>query len=100
MEIEILLQGLSSAAKSPLAFVAYCIVVLGWAAIAYKDSRFRMIAKKLELLPENQRLEAMKLEYGLEPRDGLTPESYLSLKKKNYLNPAKVLRTEVAISCK
>ncbi|PAU39731.1 hypothetical protein CKF94_01350 [Vibrio coralliilyticus] len=85
MEIEILLQGLSEAAKSPLAFVAYCIVILGWISIAWKESRFKVIAKNLELIPEEQRLEAMKLEYGLEPKDGLSAESYLNLKKKNYL---------------
>ncbi|MDH5897699.1 tetratricopeptide repeat protein [Vibrio splendidus] len=85
MEIEVLLQGLSAAAKSPLAFVAYCLVVLCWATIGYKEARFRMIAKSLEFLPENQRLEAMKLEYGLEPKKGLSPELYLSLKRKNYI---------------
>lgn len=85
MEIEVLLQGLSEAAKSPLAFVAYCLVVLGWASIAWKESRFKIIAKNLELIPKDQRLEAMKLEYGLEPQGGLSPESYLNLKKKNYI---------------
>ncbi|WP_281543856.1 hypothetical protein [Grimontia sp. SpTr1] len=85
MDIDVLLQGLSEAAKSPLAFVAYCIVILGWASIAWKESRFKTIAKNLELIPEAQRLEAMKLEYGLEPKEGLSAESYLNLKKKNYL---------------
>lgn len=85
MEIDVLLQGLSEAAKSPLAFVAYCIVILGWASIAWKESRFKTIAKSLALIPEDQRLEAMKLEYGLEPKEGLSAESYLQLKKKSYL---------------
>ena len=85
MDIDILLQGLSEAAKSPLAFVAYCIVVIVWASIIWKESRFKTIAKSLELIPEDQRLEAMKLEYGLEPKEGLSAESYLKLKKKNYL---------------
>ena len=85
MDIDVLLQGLSEAAKSPLAFVAYCIVILGWASIAWKESRFKTIAKNLKLIPEAQRLEAMKLEYGLEPKEGLSPESYLNLKKKNYI---------------
>ena len=85
MEIDVLLQGLSEAAKSPLAFVAYCIVIFGWASIAWKESRFKTIAKNLALIPEDQRLEAMKLEYGLEPKEGLSAESYLRLKKKSYL---------------
>lgn len=85
MEIDVLLQGLSEAAKSPLAFIAYCIVILGWASIVWKESRFKTIAKNLELIPEDQRLEAMKLEYGLEPKEGLSAESYLRLKKKSYL---------------
>lgn len=85
MEIDVLMQGLSEAAKSPLAFVAYCIVILGWASIAWKESRFKTIAKNLSLLPEAQRLEAMRLEYGLEPKEGLNPEAYLNLKKRNYL---------------
>ena len=85
MDINVLLQGLSESAKSPLAFVAYCIVILGWASIAWKESRFKTIAKNLELIPEDQRLEAMRLEYGLEPKEGLSAESYLNLKKKNYI---------------
>ncbi|MCP4552545.1 MAG: hypothetical protein GY834_11005 [Bacteroidetes bacterium] len=85
MEFEVLLQGLAEAAKSPLAFTAYCIVVIGWASIAWKDSRFKTIAKSLELLPEDQRLEAMKLEYGLEPKDGLSPDSFLQLTKRKYI---------------
>ncbi len=85
MELEVLLQGLAEAAKSPLAFTAYCLVVIGWISIIWKESRFKTISKNLELLPIDQRLEAMKLEYGLEPKDGLSPESFLKLKKRQYI---------------
>lgn len=97
MELEVLLRGLVETAKSPLAFVAYCIVVIGWALIVWKESRFKTIAKSLELLPENQRLEAMRLEYGLEPKDGLSPESFLQLTKRRYIFTAFGLTIVVAL---
>ena len=63
MEFEFFTQGLSEVAKSPLALVAYCLVIVGWFTIAIKESRFKTISKNLEQIPENQRLDAMKLEY-------------------------------------
>nr|AEP84413.1 TPR repeat-containing protein [bacterium enrichment culture clone g13] len=84
MQIEILLNGLTEAAKSPLSYVAYIVITISWAAITWKEARIKNITKALSLLPEGRRLDALKLEYRLIPKEGLNSEEYLRHESKKY----------------
>lgn len=84
MDVGLLLKGLGEAAKSPLAFVAYVFVVLTWAAIVWKEARIKNLSKSLALLPEGKRLEALKLEYKLLPKNGLSPGEFLTHERRRY----------------
>lgn len=84
MDIDVLVKGLSEAAKSPLSYVAYMFIVIAWAAITWKESRIKNITKTLSLLPEDKRLEALKLEYKLIPKSGLSSNEFLKHERKKY----------------
>ena len=59
MTLELLIKGIIEAAKSPLAFVAYIVLAVGWMTILWKESRIKIIAKTLSELPEKQRLNVI-----------------------------------------
>lgn len=84
MNYEILLAGLGQAAKSPLAFVAYILIIVSWTTNYLHAKKLKIIASKLNLLPESQRLEALKLEYNLRPKKGLNSEQFLKSEKRKY----------------
>ena len=84
MDINVLIKGLSEAARSPLSYVAYMFIVIAWAAITWKESRIRSITKALSLLPEQKRLEALKLEYKLIPKSGLSSSDFLKHERRKY----------------
>lgn len=84
MDVGILIKGLSEAAKSPLSYVAYIVIAVAWAAITWKEARIKNITKALSLLPEGKRLEALKLEYKLIPKAGLSSQEFLRHERKKY----------------
>jgi tetratricopeptide (TPR) repeat protein len=84
VDIDLLLKGIVEAGKEPLAFVAYIVLVLCMFSVAWKESRIKNIRDALKDLPEDQRLDALKLEYNLEPRDGMDVASFLVLQKRKY----------------
>ncbi len=84
MDIDILIKGLSEAAKSPLSFVAYVVISIAWAAITWKEARIKNITKALSLLPEEKRLKALELEYKLIPKAGLSSREFLDHERKKY----------------
>lgn len=84
MDIELLLKGVGEVAKSPLSFVAYAIVAIAWAAIAWKEARIKNITKTLALLPEDKRLKALELEYKLIPKNGLSSQEFLTHERRKY----------------
>ena len=84
MDIELLLKGIIEAGKSPLAFVAYIVVAIAWAAIVWKEARIKNITKTLALLPEDKRLKALELEYKLIPKNGLSSQEFLTHERRRY----------------
>jgi len=84
MELQTLLEGLKQASTSIFGFTAYCILIVGWLIILWKEARFKKISKVLALLPKNKRLEALELEYRLIPKNGLGASAYLKHKKQQY----------------
>ncbi|MCP2054865.1 UNVERIFIED_ORG: hypothetical protein J3D59_004725 [Pseudomonas fluorescens] len=65
MDLRILMQGLFSAASSPLAFGAYITVVLSWVFISYKKLHFSNIEKSISKLPEKDRIKVLTEDYVL-----------------------------------
>ncbi len=86
MQIQQFLNALKQVAASPLAYVAYVILTLAWAAILWRTSRLKVIAKQLALLPEKDRLSALEgPEARLMPRSGLDAERYLRFVRQRYI---------------
>ena len=85
MQIEQFLNALASVANSPLAYVAYTILVVAWAVILWRTSKLKIIAKQLHLLPEKDRLKAIEgPESRLIPKTGLDGEAYLNYIRQRY----------------
>jgi tetratricopeptide (TPR) repeat protein len=78
------LEAIPTVAASPLAFVAYVILIVGWLLYLSKRSKLKTIASKLESLPKKDRLKALELNYKLQPKEGLPPDLYLKMLSKNY----------------
>ena len=75
------IRAIPSAAASPLALIAYLATLVAWAIIAYRVNRFRELMKRIELLPEGDRLAAIKAEIGrVDVPRGLTGEQYLRMR--------------------
>lgn len=72
------IRAIPSAAASPLALIAYLATLVAWVIIAYRVNRFRELMSRIELLPEKDRLPAIKAEMGsVDVPRGLSGEQYL-----------------------
>jgi hypothetical protein len=79
------LQALPSVATSPLALVAYLLVVAAWLIIALRVKRNKQLLKHLKDLPAKDRLQALRDEMGTIPlKEGFTPEQYLRSRRHLY----------------
>jgi hypothetical protein len=67
------LKALPVVADHPLALVGYLAVVISWLIVSLRIRKARKLFDAIKLLPEDQRLEAIKLEYKTVPRSGLSP---------------------------
>ena len=80
------IRAIPSAAASPLALIAYLATLVAWAIIAYRVNRFRELMKRIELLPEGDRLAAIKAEIGrVDVPRGLTGEQYLRMRIHTFI---------------
>ncbi len=93
MDYQILLHGLEQAAKSPLAFIAYILIIISWTAKYLYTKKLKIISDKLNLLPENQRLKALELVYNFRPKKGLSSSEYLINEKRKYFLIAFIMST-------
>jgi len=83
--MEKFLSALQTAASNPLAYAAYLATVIAWFLIAWKVNRHRALLKRLDLLPEKDRLPAITLEMGaIQVKDGISPEQWLRSRIHNY----------------
>jgi tetratricopeptide (TPR) repeat protein len=96
MNYEILLKGLQEAGKNPFSFVAYVLIIVSWTASLLYSKKLNIISKSLKDIPENQRLSALKLEYNIRPKGGLTSFQFLEYEKRKYFLIAFIL-TLVAV---
>jgi hypothetical protein len=80
------IRAIPSAAASPLALIAYLATLVAWVIIAFRVNRFRELMKRIELLPEADRLAAIKAEMGrVDVPRGLTGEQYLRMRIHTFL---------------
>jgi hypothetical protein len=68
----------ADAAKSPYAFAAYAMALAAWVVIAWRVQRYRVLLGHLSMIPESDRLEALRDEMG-NPHgaEKMTAEQYL-----------------------
>lgn len=79
------LRALPSAASSPLAFVAYLCLLLGWAFIALRNKRINSLLKSIEKLPEKDRKPTLVAEMGAVIPRSITAEQWLIAQKHQYI---------------
>lgn len=79
------LEQLEEVAKSPYAFVAYLAVLLVWAIIALRTSRFKKISNSLHLVPEMDRKALLEKEYGYHLKEGMSATQFLKAQRTAYI---------------
>lgn len=79
------LKALPTVAKSPLALVAFIVVVLAWLILGLKVNRNRNVLKHLKDIPAKDRLAALEAEIGrVRIKSGLTADEYLRSRIHQY----------------
>jgi len=78
-------DALPDAARSPLSFAAFVILIIGTLLIAFRVRRFRRLLDSLETLPERDRLAAIREEIGAVPLgEKLNAEQYVRARLHQY----------------
>ncbi|MEG0323252.1 MAG: hypothetical protein RR619_04585, partial [Raoultibacter sp.] len=77
MELQKLLGALPDAATSPYAFVAYVLLVIASAVIAWRVKRNKNLLNVLEKIPPEQRAKLIATEMGTPVPPGMTAEQWL-----------------------
>ena len=71
-------SALPAAASSPLALAAYVVAVIAWVIVVWRVKRNKHLLANLDKLPENKRLDVLRLEMGVvNLKSGLSPEQYV-----------------------
>lgn len=66
------------AAKNPYSLAAYALALVAWVIIAWRVQRYRALLSHLNMLPENDRLKALRDEMGNpHSAEKMTSEQYL-----------------------
>jgi hypothetical protein len=78
--------------------VGYLAVVASWLILGLQDRKLGQIVRALKDLPENQRLDALRLSFQANPRSGISSEQWLKSKRYTYLLVAFVVTSFVIIS--
>jgi hypothetical protein len=78
------LQALPTIASSPLAFVAYVILIAAWLVAVTTSRKSARLFKRIKALPEKDRLPAIELEYRTVPAAGVTAAQWLAAKEATY----------------
>lgn len=79
------LRYLPEAATSPLAFVAYVVVVAAWTYSFVARNRLQTISRLITDIPEAERAEIIRREYNTTPRSGLSAEQWIRVRKQTLL---------------
>jgi hypothetical protein len=79
------LDHLREASSSPLALMAYLAVLVAWAIVTTKLRRYRLLERKLDSVPRDQRGILLKQEYKVFPKSGLSAEQWLKDRRQTLL---------------
>jgi len=82
MFLEKALQALGVAAQHPLALGMYVLVIVSWLVISLRVKRHRALLRRLDALPEKDRLKALELEIGPLPKKGINAEQWLRAREQ------------------
>jgi len=92
------LKALKIVADSPLALVGYIGILASWLAFVLQDKKSGQIIRALKELPEDQRLEALRLSYKTVPRSGISADQWLRSKRYVYLLAALLVTCFVVLA--
>ena len=85
MNVQQFLEVLPAAASHPLSFVAYVITLITWGALVYRSARMKSLLQKIEHLPADDRLAALRTEMGeATPPSSMTVAEWLEAKRTRY----------------
>jgi uncharacterized integral membrane protein len=81
LKMENFLSQLKVVASSPLALIAYLVLVVGWVIVALAKGRLEVVKN----LPEDQRADVLAKEYSHKPRSGLSAEQWIRSRVHLYI---------------
>lgn len=70
---------------SPLALVGLIVLIAAATLLFWKQSQLRTLARTIEALPESDRLERIRLDYGVRPRRGISAQAWLHSRRQDFL---------------
>lgn len=76
---------IAAVSNSPLALAALIVLVVAATILFYKQSKLRAVARTLDTLPEKDRLERIRLDYGVRPRQGVSAQTWLRSRRQEFL---------------
>jgi|SRR5579864_2563022 len=91
------LKALPSIAGSPLAILAYLVVIGVWLLSYMRTARFRLLVDKIKTLPEADRIRVLEAEMNTVIPKSITAQEWLLSKRQLYLTIAYVLTLLAAI---
>jgi hypothetical protein len=85
-ELSVFIKTIGATATSPLALIAYLATIIAWTLIAWRMKRFEVLMAQIHQLPEKDRLNAVREEFGnIRLKEGLSAEQYLRFKKSQFI---------------
>jgi len=79
------LAALPEISSSPLAMVGLIVLAVAATFLFWKQASFRSLAKTLESLPERDRLERIRIDYGARPKAGVSAQNWLRSRRQEFL---------------
>jgi hypothetical protein len=76
---------LPAVSNSPLALVGLIVLLVSATVLFWKQSQLRSLARTLEAVPEGDRLERIRLDYGVRPRSGVSAQTWLRSRRQEFL---------------
>jgi len=79
------LGALSVAASSPLAAILLAVLIGSATFLYWKQAGYKSLASTLELVPEADRLERIRIDYGVRPKEGVSATDWLSSRHQSFV---------------
>jgi hypothetical protein len=79
------LAALPEVAERPLALVGLVVLIVSAALLHWKKAQLKSLERTTSVLPEPDRLRAIRLHYGTQPQTGISAESWLSSRRQLFV---------------